>query len=216
MKTSKPFSTISYNSESFLTSTLDRLISTRKIDFYAFIEHYPEEDETKAHKHLFIVPNGKVDTDQVRNELLEIDISNPLNKPLGCMPMKSSKFADWYLYSLHDTNYLACKGQSRVYHYLKTDFKVSDFDYFNEEIHTIDHTKYNRFHELTQAIVDGKSFAQVLSSGIVPLQQTYAWEKAYKILSENTTNRADRQGHQVPYVDPVTGELIEPFDSSTS
>lgn len=211
MKTSKAFSTISYNSEGFLVATLQRLVDTRKIDFFAFVEHFPEEDETKKHKHLFIVPNGKTDTDQVRNELLEVDISNPLAKPLGCMPCKSSKFADWYLYALHDSNYLASKGQSRKYHYSKSDFIVSDGDYFNEEIHTIDHTKYNRFNELKRALEDGRSFADVLASGIVPLQQTYAWEKAYGILAERVTNRGDRTGHEEFHgtVDEITGEFIE-------
>lgn len=211
MKTSKAFSTISYNSEGFLVATLQRLVDTRKIDFFAFVEHFPEEDETKKHKHLYIVPNGKTDTDQVRTELLEVDISNPLAKPLGCMPCKSSKFADWYLYALHDSNYLASKGQSRKYHYSKGDFIVSDGDYFNEEIHTIDHTKYNRFNELKRALEDGRSFADVLASGIVPLQQTYAWEKAYGILAERGTNRGDRTGHEEPLgtVDENTGEFIE-------
>lgn len=206
MKTSKSFSTISYNSVDFLAVTLQRLVDTRKLDFFAFVEHFPEDDETKKHKHVFIVPNGKVDTDQVRNELLEVDVSNPLAKPLGCMPCKSSKFADWYLYSLHDSNYLACKGQSRKYHYSKADFFVSDEDYFSEEIHTIDHTKYNRFNELKSAVEDGRSFAEVLASGIVPLQQTYAWEKAYEILTQNSTFRNGRDGHED--VDVLTGEVI--------
>lgn len=211
MKTSKAFSTISYNSEGFLVATLQRLVDTRKIDFFAFVEHYPEEDETKRHKHLYIVPNGKTDTDQVRTELLEVDISNPLAKPLGCMPCKSSKFADWYLYALHDSNYLASKGQSRKFHYSKTDFLVSDADYFNEEIHTIDHTKYNRFQELVRALEDGKSFAEFLATGLVPLQQTYAYEKAFDILSERGTYRGDRTGHEepMPVVDEYTGELVE-------
>lgn len=211
MKTSKAFSTISYNSEGFLVATLQRLVDTRKIDFFAFVEHFPEEDETKMHKHLYIVPNGKIDTDQVRTELLEVDISNPLAKPLGCMPCKSSKFADWFLYGLHDSNYLASKGQTRKYHYTKSDFIVSDGDYFNEEIHTIDHTKYNRFQELVRALEDGKSFAEFLATGLVPLQQTYAYEKAFDILSERGTHRGDRTGHEepMPVVDECTGELVE-------
>ena len=39
MRTSKPFSTISYNTEDYLTAKLDELVTTRKIEFYAFIEH---------------------------------------------------------------------------------------------------------------------------------------------------------------------------------
>lgn len=208
MKTSKAFSTISYNTDDFLLVKLGELITSRKIDFFAFVNHFPEEDETKAHKHLIIFPNGKIDTDQVRDYLLEIDINNPLQKPLGCMPCKSSKFADWYLYSMHDSGYLASKGQSRKFHYVKDDFTVSDGDFFNEEIHQIDHTKYNRFNELRKAIDEGRSFAEVLASGIVPLQQTYAWEKAYNIIAYDFTNRNGRDGHEDGTVDETTGELI--------
>lgn len=209
MKTSKAFSTISYNTDGYLKATLDKLVSARKIDFYAYIEHSPEEDEKKSHKHLYIVPNGKIDTDQVRNELIEIDPKNPLSLPLGCMPIKSSKFGDWYLYTKHDKAYLASKGQSRKHHYTLEQFEVSDFDYFKEEINTIDLTKYTRFSELIKAVEDGKSFSDFLKSGIVPIQQTYAWEKAYSIIQESMPVRNWRTTHTLK-VDPDTGEVIEP------
>lgn len=209
MKTSKAFSTISYNTDGYLNATLNKLVSARKIDFYAYIEHSPEEDEKKKHKHLYIVPNGKIDTDQVRNELIEIDPKTPMLPPLGCMPAKSSKFGDWYLYTKHDKAYLASKGQSRKYHYQIDDFVVSDFDYFKEEINTIDLTKYTRFSELIKAVEDGKSFSEFLKSGIVPIQQTYAYEKAFQIIRSTVLSRNERTTH-TPKIYPDTGEVIEP------
>ena len=130
MRTSKPCSTISYNTAEFLTRKLNDLIKRGHIDFWCFIEHEPEEDEEKKHKHLYIFPSTLIDTNQLREELKENDVNNPL-KPLGCMPFQSSKFADWYLYVVHDSSYLSSKGQARKYHYKDDDIIRSDNAVFN-------------------------------------------------------------------------------------
>lgn len=209
MKTSKPFSTISYNSPDFLNQKLGELVARRQIDFYAWVLHYPEEDETKEHKHLYIVPNGRIDTDQVLDYLLEIDPKKP-DKPLKCMRPHSSKFADWYLYALHDTAYLASKGQARKYHYVIDDVQTADRDYLLEEIHTIDFAKLNRFNALRDAAVSGMPFETLLMNGSIPIQQTYAYREAYSLMANFKTDRADRKGHQ--NIDPDTGEILDEED----
>ena len=194
MRTSKPFSTISYNSQEFLQQTLLDLVKRRKIAFFAFVEHLPEDDEKKAHKHVFIVPNGLVDTDQVLDTLSEIDLANPL-KPLGCIPPNSSKFDDWYLYSLHDAPYLASKGQSRKYHYALQDFRVSDEDYMAHQIHSIDYSRYQRFQRLVEAVDDGETFPDLVRKGLIPIQQITAYERAYDLMAYASVWRADRETH---------------------
>ena len=63
MNTRSPISTISYNTEQFLIRELNKLIrEDRIIEFYAFIYHYPEEDEKNGHRHLFVIPSTTVDT----------------------------------------------------------------------------------------------------------------------------------------------------------
>lgn len=207
MKTSKPFSTISYNSAEFLQVKLDDLINRRKIAFYCFLDHLPEEDEKKSHKHLFIVPNGQINTDEVLQYLLEIDISNP-SKPLGCIPPHSSKFGDWYLYTLHDKDYLASKGQTRKYAYTREEMVVSDTDYLLEEIHQIDFSKYTRTKALREAVQKGMAFDELVATGQIPIQQVYAHSYAFSVIRdyENRTFRNQRQSHQV---DMETGEIIE-------
>ena len=69
MKTTMPTSTISYNSGGFLKLKLDELLKAKVIQFYAFIEHVPEEDEKKKHKHLYIEPAKSVQTEELRDEL---------------------------------------------------------------------------------------------------------------------------------------------------
>lgn len=195
MRTSKPFSTISYNTAKYLTAKLDELIETRKIEFYAFIEHLPEDDETKKHKHLLIIPNGAIDTDQIQDYLTELDPDKP-DKPLGCIMCRSSKFGDWYLYVLHDEGYLAQKGQSRTYHYKPDEITVSDKDYFNELRHTIDYTPYNRFAQIRQFAEDGIAFCELVHMGLIPPQQVYAYEKTYSMIAQHYgTFRNGRDGH---------------------
>lgn len=194
MRTSKPFSTISYNTEDFLNLRLCELVQRRQIDFFAWVQHYPEEDETKDHKHLYIVPNGRVDTDQILDYLLEHDPKHP-DKPFKCIRPHSSKFADWYLYALHDVTYLASKGQARKFHYVMDDVQTSDRDYLLEEVHTIDFAKLNRFAVLRDAALQGVPFEELLMGGGIPIQQTYAYKQAYDLMANCRTDRAGREGH---------------------
>ena len=86
MNTRSPISTISYNTEQFLIRELNKLIrEDRIIEFYAFIYHYPEEDEKKGHRHLFVIPSTTVDTFSLNERLKQIDIKCPDNAPLGCI-----------------------------------------------------------------------------------------------------------------------------------
>ena len=186
---------------------LDELVTRRKIDFYAFIEHFPESDEKKKHKHVFIVPNGRIDTDQVLDYLVELDPQKP-DKPFRCQPPTSSKFGDWYLYGLHDARYLALKQPARKYHYEQSDIVSSDSDYLVELVHAIDLSKIRRIDTLVSAVREGVSFYDLLSSGYIPVQQVYAYKQTYDILALGaTTERNGKQGHEEK-IDEDTGEII--------
>ena len=206
MKTSKPFSTISYNTADFLSVKLNDLVNRRKIAFWAYVEHLPEEDEKKAHKHLYIVPNGQINTDEVLLDILvEYDHTHP-EKPLGCVGVKSSKFYDWYMYSIHDVDYLSSKGQSRKYHYRREEVACSDTDYLNEEIHQMDMSKLSKVKALNEAVRNGVPFEELLMRGQIPVQQVYAFQKTYGML-QTYTFRNGRDTHQ--NVDEDTGEILD-------
>ena len=225
MKTSKPFSTISYNSKDYLVIKLDDFIKRGLIIFYAFIEHLPEEDEKKKHKHLFVIPNGQIETGKVIDDLVEIDNKDPL-KPLKCLPVKSSKFFDWYLYSVHDNDYLYSKNQTRKYNYTKDDFVVSDEDFFIEEIHQMDMSKFRSIKAIRSAVSKNIPFDQLVYNGAIPIQQINAYKTAYEICTsiDGQTFRNDRQTHspltpfnenkeqltaQNGYINEITGEIIK-------
>lgn len=205
MRTSRPFSTISYNTEEFLIAKLNTLITRHVIDFYAFVKHYKEDDEKKDHIHLFVIPNGLIDTNQFNDEMQELQTNEngEPTKPLACKPCQSSKFADWYLYSKHDANYLASKGQSRKYQYEQKEFVSSDDDYLNELSHTIDYSKFTKYAQIVEYANQGLTFEEVLRLGAVPIHQIYQYEKLYKYLQNGiSTIRNGKPNHENESEDP--------------
>ncbi len=202
MNTRSPIATISYNTNSFLIKELNSMIADKIIEFWAFVEHVPEEDEKKIHKHLYVVPSSTVDTFRINDRLSELDITNSNLPPLGCIRWVHSKFADWYLYALHDRDYLATKQEERKFHYEKSDIIVSDSDYFNELIHTCDFSKYKTFAKFRDSVASGVSFKQLFSNGFIPVQQIIQWKKAFNLMRfgdmdyDERTVRCGRKGHE--------------------
>ena len=217
MKTSREISTISYNTKDYLVSKLDAMLKRHNISYYAFIYHKAEADETKDHIHLYIIPNGQIDTDNISKELEQIDPNpdpktNPENKPLGCKPWRKSKWEDWYLYAIHDKAYLMKKGQTRKNDYKMEDIVSSDHDYMLELIHTIDYAKYKGLSAFIDRIKNGASLPDLIYEGVIPPQQFVAYREMYYIITQqvrhDTPYRNGRQTH-TPNCDPETGEVIE-------
>lgn len=120
MNTTKPFSTISYNSKMFLKSKLNELLENKIINEWYFIHHKGETDwftneREKDHFHVYMSPCHKVDCDALRELFQEVDPT--CYKPLGCMPFQSSKIDDWIMYGMHDQHYLNTKGEVKEYTY---------------------------------------------------------------------------------------------------
>lgn len=106
MATRKPISTISYNTESFLREKLEIWLTAHKIQAYQYICH-KGEDGDKDHIHVRIEPNMNIDPMDFQDELREFQIGK--EKPLGCRPFRPSKEEDWFLYAVHDPQYLSLK-----------------------------------------------------------------------------------------------------------
>ena len=106
MATQKPISTISYNTEPFLREKLETWYKAHIIQSYMYICH-KGEDGDKDHIHLRIEPNKKIDPMDLQEDLREYQIGK--EKPLGCRPFRPSKEEDWFLYVVHDVEYLKLK-----------------------------------------------------------------------------------------------------------
>lgn len=106
MATQKPISTISYNTEIFLREKLENWMNAHIIQAYQYICH-KGEDGDKDHIHVRIEPNKKLDPMTLQEELREYQFGK--DKPLGCRPFRPSKEEDWFLYAVHDPDYLRLK-----------------------------------------------------------------------------------------------------------
>ena len=109
MQTSKPISTISYNSELYLYSVLEKLYKSHKIDFYAYIKHTGEMDpfgeSEKDHIHLFLIPNKRINTSDLDDLFIE---PVPNSKPLRCIPI-----LELQIYLLGILDHVVCTESNR-------------------------------------------------------------------------------------------------------
>lgn len=212
MRTSKPFSLISYNTQDFLTEKLSDLVQGGLIQFWAYIHHQAEQDEKKAHKHLYIIPQKMLDTQRIEKALQEIDSNDITAKPLGAIFPQSSKFADWYLYGLHDKKYLASKGQKRQFAYNDNAFIVSCQDTFQELKNLIDYTEINRLNDIFEKAENGESLQSIIKSSNIPLQLVGQVKQLYAIITGTFELYRDNRRTHSPKAEltPIKDE-ISPF-----
>lgn len=210
MRTTKPISTISFNTPDFLKIKLTELTDSGIISFWAFIRHQPEDDEggKKFHCHVYMEPSKLIQTDDIKSELKEFDPSNP-EHPLGCIGCTFSKWGDWYLYALHDRRYLASKGESRRFDYSYSDIVCSDPDELLYKVRSIDMSSLSPYADMIDAMRQGLSWSDYffLHAGSIPVRQAYIYEKVWYTVSHAFTDRANRPPH-VMDVDPETGEVL--------
>lgn len=192
MKTTKPISTISYNTDAYFELKMNELLKAGIISFWAFIKHDGEvNDEVrdgKDHIHAYIEPAKSIQTEDLRKMLQEIDFTKP-NKPLGCMPFNSSKFQDWYLYSIHDLDYLASKGLVKQFYYSLEDVKTSDEDYLYYKVRSIDTTDRTPIKKIKEAVKVGMSWPEMVEKGVVPVAQIHQYSLAYQALIESKKDK---------------------------
>lgn len=195
MRTSKPIATISYNTEEYLIYKLHELIKAHKISDYYFIKHKKEKDESKDHIHLWLKPNTLIDTMDLQDHFKEPDPNNPL-KPLGCIDFKSSKLDDFILYGLHLEAYLRFKGESREFHYLKTDFRYYDSDTFEDAFnHAIKGSDFAKRFQLIQMLQDETvDPVDLINSGLVSFNQS-GQVLSYQRLKNESLFRNGRKTH---------------------
>lgn len=177
MRTTKPISTISYNSDSFLLGKLKELEKAKVIGFWAYIKHKPEMDETKEHIHLLCCPCRMLVTEDLQEQFKEFDVNNP-SKPLGVIMWRNSKIKDWILYVLHDEEYLRKKGLVRKYHYNIDDIVTNDKEtllQFYRECKEIS----GDYMKIISAVSNGVTFDEFLMTGCVPIQLIRQYQIAF-------------------------------------
>lgn len=174
MATQRPISTISYNSESFLIEKLQRLFDAHIIQAWQYIFH-KGEDGDKDHIHLRIEPNKRIDPMELTEMFKEFEKGK--DKPLGVRPWRPSKEEDWFLYAVHDSDYLSLKygggerGEKILYDW--TDINTSpDYDLETAWIRAKAAQKHSPVNIATQ-----------LRGGQSPVDLLFQGENAYTVMN---------------------------------
>lgn len=183
MQTSKPMSTISYNTESFLKSQLDYLLRSHVIDYYMYIKHIGETDifgeKEKDHIHLFILPNHRINSADLDELFTEPQLNN---LPLKCISWNVSKSDDWILYVLHDPTYLFTKMETREIQYKFGDLNTSSEEDLRRRYRmAYQSSGYARMQNLYQYARSGGDLNKLMEAGAIPVNQITAYDEFFKI-----------------------------------
>lgn len=198
MRTSKPISTISYNSPQFLQAKLEEFTRNHVLSAWFFVQHRAEKDERKDHIHVYAVPNKMLDTMCLQDALRELDPSNP-SKPLGCIDFCSSKSDDAALYFSHDEDYLAWKGERREYHYGYDEFTYSDADWFEDIVYHAYHASdFASKSKVIKALREGVSPVDIVMTGLAPIQMATSLRALVQMAREEQepVERNGRRKHE--------------------
>ena len=84
--------------------------------------------------------------------------------------------------------------------------KSSDDGDFLQMVRTIDRTSVTPFYAILDAQKNGLSFAEYFCRGTIPLPQVALYQRAWDLLIQGCTYRANKQGHDMD-IDPLTGEV---------
>lgn len=193
MQTTKLISTVSFNTPGYLSGRLHSLVEQGIIEYAHWIWHTPEEDETKAHAHVVLQPNKRLDTSALRNQFVELVTGE--DKPLCVLPFKPSKMRDWILYAVHDTIYLTTKNQSRKTTYKKTDLHTTEPDLLDDDwrdAHDGDNTRLHLVIELSERGID---WLDILKSGLIPVNQLFQYRSIWECCYRRKTDRNGKEGH---------------------
>jgi hypothetical protein len=192
VKTRKPIATISFNSKSFLVSTLERLQKNKVIQFYAFVEHKPESDEKKSHIHVYVEPAKQIELIDFKDIFIEQFPGE--EKPRKTLNWVNSVFYEWFWYSMHYAPYLIQKQESRKYHYEIEDFNTGDDEEFLEKVreNRFKKTDFNRALELIKIGMTDIEIAEAMNT---PLFRLYYQINAIRSIRENETNRGNKPNH---------------------
>lgn len=183
MRTSKPISTISYNSEAFLEQKIEYWKRQGIIEYGMWIKHDPEADEKKAHYHVFLRPARMVQTMDLELDSQEIDPTYP-DKPLKMVGFRISKEDDWLLYAIHDPAYLVEKGLQREFVYSLEDVKSTCSDTLQDIIsHMSDNRNGRLEYRIIQCVNMGMNWSQIVSSGLIPLRYMAGAKIMYQALT---------------------------------
>ena len=190
--TSSPISTISYNTDEFLKLTLNGMLKDGTLLYWCYIKHKGDEDDKKDHIHLRVIPNGRIDLSEFGKEFIELV---PDNNPLRCLLWRNSEYKNWFLYTVHNPDYLEIHNLIRNQHYTFDDFVSSSSDDTRILYQEAREWFYNSG-EMVEKLVqdklrDGSTLHDIVKSGLIKARDVFKFKQYVSVLqSENNQDRS--------------------------
>lgn len=167
MKTSKAISTVSYNSEEYLITTLQELEREGLIEYWFFVSHLSEDEGEKEHIHLYLQPSKLIQTTDLNSYFIE-DTHDGHGLSCKILPFHPSKEGDALLYFLHDEEYLLSKGMARLYHYQLNDVRSNSIEQIKRTYRQVKRGEMAGFTtRIKNAIYSGYNLSEFIASGQV-------------------------------------------------
>jgi len=203
MATQRPISTISYNSESFLVEKLNALVSAHTLQSYVYIKH-TGEDGDKDHIHLLVFPNKRIDPMDLSDHLKEFVQGSA--KPLGVLNWHTSKESDWFLYAIHNADYLASHSEfeKEKIPYCEDDFVYSEGFLLHESLARALASLKHSTASIVQSLRSGVDPVSLIEVGSNP----FLVNNVFRLLS--SSDFSDLK-HQVDFYRSVVNQMNELF-----
>lgn len=198
--TAKPISTISYNTEEHLKRVLEALFKSGRLEDYRYIKHIGEDGD-KDHFHLIMFPNRRIDTVELREMFNEATVES--DKPLGCLPIRTSKPDHWLMYVLHDPVYLVAHKSDN-----DGDGKI---EYQLEDIKTPFREQLERDYKTALALqkTDNQKIIEAIESGDSLVSIAYSQNiNPMKIVGITNLLRQDKALEELEHLESSKDDLI--------
>lgn len=205
MRTKRLISTIAYNSLAGLEIRFDKLLSANLMDWAHYIWHEPEADEEKGHWHIVLQPATTLDTKALSRMFDELPWGQ--TRAVGCIPWRYSVLDDWLLYAIHDSAYLASKGQTRKHHYARTDVRSTSPELLAEQWKEINLSRYGLGQTLAEAAEKRVPWERLIVSGVIPSSSWTFWREVYySLLSSEKNAPPDGEAAPLPLRGPSASD----------
>lgn len=190
-KTSKPQSTISYNTDRFLKKTLNQLVNEGIVSYWFYINHKPDTDDKMAHIHLRV--ELRKPTDMIEFEKLFIQhIRDKKHKTTKTRSFQYSDCNNWFMYAVHNPDYLRYKKMTRNYQYTLSDIKSNDKDECEYRYKIALEWLYSELLKDLYAedkLKEGISISALADSGIITSRNAFRMKQFNDLLSKSKVDK---------------------------
>lgn len=186
--TSAQIGTITYNSEDFLKLTLNELLEKGDILYWCYIKHKGDEDEKKDHIHVRVHPGKSLDLSKLAKLFIE---PVPDNNPLRCLLWRNAEIYNWFMYGVHNEDYLSAHNKVRNYHYVFDDFVSSSPDdtrifYLEAREWFYNSPDYNEM-VIKRELDNGVSLSDLIKGGLIRPRDVFKYKQYYSALNPKLT-----------------------------